>query len=144
MNKNYIKPDAVAYIKGDENITGEVKFFSHNGSVLVMVTLYNLPKTQTNFFAFHIHEGDSCGGENYSETKAHFNPENTMHPLHAGDLPPLYSAGGTAYMAVLTDRFTIDDILLKTVVVHDMPDDFYSQPAGNSGTKIACGVIQKS
>lgn len=144
MNKQNLKPDLIAHIKGNNSISGEVKFFSHGGAVLVMANIQKLPKTETNFFAFHIHEGKSCGGDGFSETRAHFNPQNTMHPLHSGDLPPLYSVGGTAYMAFLTDRFTTEDILKRTIVIHDMPDDFRTQPAGNSGTKIACGVIEKN
>ena len=68
--------------------------------------------------------------------------DSMAHPMHSGDLPPLLSATGRAYMAVLTDRFSIGQIIGKTVVVHSRADDFQSQPAGNAGEKIACGVIQ--
>ena len=44
-------------------------------------------------------------------------------------------------MIFLTDRFTIDEIINRTIVIHDMPDDFITQPSGNSGNKIACGII---
>jgi len=50
---------------------------------------------------------------------------------------------GNAYLAVKTDRFTVHDIIGKTVVIHSNPDDFHTQPAGNAGKKIACGVICK-
>ena len=46
-------------------------------------------------------------------------------------------------MSVLLNKFSINEIIGKTVIIHDMPDDFTTQPSGNSGTKIACGVIQK-
>ena len=46
-------------------------------------------------------------------------------------------------MTVFTDRFTVDDAIGKTVVIHSEPDDFRTQPSGNAGTKIACGVITK-
>ena len=45
---------------------------------------------------------------------------------------------------VLTDKFKIEDIIGKTVIIHDMPDDFKTQPSGNSGKKIACGIIENS
>ena len=45
-------------------------------------------------------------------------------------------------MSVLIDKFKIKDILGKTIIIHDKPDDFTSQPSGNSGTKMACGVIK--
>ena len=96
------------------------------------------------FFGFHIHEGTSCAGEGFPDTLGHYNQLNMLHPMHAGDLPPLLSAGGRAYMEVLTNRFTVDQTIGKTVVIHSMPDDFNSQPAGNSGKKIACGVIERA
>ena len=45
-------------------------------------------------------------------------------------------------MSVLINKFKIKDILGKTIIIHDKPDDFTSQPSGNSGTKNACGVIK--
>jgi len=44
-------------------------------------------------------------------------------------------------MSVLTDKFTVEEIIGKTIIIHNMPDDFTSQPAGNAGQKIACGII---
>lgn len=63
------------------------------------------------------------------------------HPNHAGDLPPLLSAGGYAKMTVLTGRFRVDEIVGRTLVIHNGVDDFTGQPSGNSGKKIACGII---
>lgn len=77
-------------------------------------------------------------------TGGHFNPGNTLHPNYAGDLPTLLGNQGRAYILVLTDRFRVSDILGKTVVIHGDPDDFHTQPAGNSGMKIACGVIRQA
>lgn len=62
---------------------------------------------------------------------------------HAGDLPPLLSCQGNAYLSVKTDRFSVNEIIGRTVVIHSNPDDFHTQPAGNAGKKIACGVIQR-
>lgn len=64
-----------------------------------------------------------------------------MHPEHGGDLPPILSDKGTAWMMVYTTRFFTEEVVGKTVVIHDMPDDFRTQPSGNSGEKIACGQI---
>lgn len=74
-------------------------------------------------------------------TGSHYNPDNCPHPYHAGDLPPLFGNRGIAWSAFLTNRFQVRDVLGKTVIIHASPDDFTSQPAGNSGKKIACGVI---
>ena len=136
-------PAAVAMVSGGEGnrlIRGTVRFFQRRGGVLVEADISGLPIS--GFFGFHIHEGSSCSGLQFSDTKAHYDPTNMAHPMHSGDLPPLLSAGGRAYMAVLTDRFSIGQIIGKTVVVHSRADDFQSQPAGNAGEKIACGVIQ--
>lgn len=57
-------------------------------------------------------------------------------------MPPLIENNGYAYMSVLINKFKIKDILGKVVINHDSPDDFKTQPSGNSGTKIACGKIE--
>ena len=138
-------PDATARIQGGADapcLSGRIKFYQENGRVLVVAELTGLPKnSKTGFFAMHIHEGTSCSGENFSETKGHYAPVEKAHPNHAGDLPSLMSNDGKAYLAVRTERFCVRDVIGKTVVIHSEPDDFRSQPSGNAGTKIACGVI---
>lgn len=79
----------------------------------------------------------------FSNAMAHYNPENCPHPYHAGDMPPLFGNQGYAFLMFLTDRFMVRNVIGKTVIIHDNPDDFTTQPSGNSGAKIACGVIQK-
>ena len=131
---------AVADIRG-ENICGTVRFLQRGDGVLVTAWISGLP--HNGFFAFHIHEGPACGGEGFANTGGHFNPAGMPHPEHAGDLPPLLSAHGKAYLSVLTDRFCVEEVIGRTVVIHGGVDDFTSQPAGNAGTKIACGVIRR-
>ena len=147
------RPAARAQIRGDANhpsLSGDVSFYPVNGGVLVLADVHVLPTTGANgpgrFFGFHIHEGGACTGTDqdpFADAKGHFNPQNAPHPQHAGDLPPLYAGRGYAWSAFLADRFTVDDIIGRTVVIHSDPDDFTSQPAGNSGSRIACGVIRK-
>ena len=79
----------------------------------------------------------------FFDTGSHYDPSGTPHPKHAGDLPPLLLCNGGAFLAVRTDRFRVEDILGRTVVIHSGPDDFKSQPAGNAGKKLACGVIYR-
>ena len=138
-------PDAVAHIRGGREapcLSGDVQFYQKCGSVLVVAQICGLPQdNDLGFFALHIHEGGSCSGEGFSDTGGHYNPTGAQHPNHAGDLPPLMLCNGGAYLAVQTDRFCVRDIIGRTVVIHSGPDDFHSQPAGNAGTKIACGVI---
>lgn len=146
-------PDACAKIKGITQypkINGKVCFYSVHGGTVVESEIYGLPENEKqmigNFFGFHIHEGDSCSGDEkdlLKNTGGHYNPLNVEHPNHAGDLIPLLSVGDKAWSSFYTGRFYPEDIIGKTVVIHDMPDDFRSQPAGNSGKKIACGVIRE-
>lgn len=112
--------------------------------VFVEVSVVGLPETATNFFALHIHEGANCLGEGFLNSGSHFDLGSSDHPRHAGDLPPLLANHGKAYMKVFTDRFRVEDVIGKTVIIHHDPDDFRSQPSGNAGSKIACGVIQKN
>ncbi len=141
-------PDAVAQIHGGieaPRLSGCVEFYRENGCVLIEARISGLPKeSETGFFGFHIHQGESCSGTDFSETGGHYNPDNQPHPKHPGDLPPLLACQGNAYLSVKTDRFRVKDIIGRTVVIHSAPDDFHSQPAGNAGKKIACGVVCKN
>lgn len=140
-------PDAVARIVGGEEapqLSGCVRFYQESGCVLIVAEISGLPKTsETGFFGFHIHQGRDCSGVGFSGTEGHYNPLGQEHPEHAGDLPPLLWCKGSAYLSVKTDRFSVDEIIGRTVVIHGDPDDFHTQPAGNAGKKIACGVIQR-
>lgn len=89
--------------------------------------------------------GSDCTGnkeDEFANAGTHYNPTNCPHPFHIGDLPPLLENNGYAYMSVLLNKFKIKDIIGKVIIIHDMPDDFTSQPSGNSGKKIACGKIK--
>ncbi len=139
---------ACAYLKGSDrypDICGKVSFRQLAKGVLVTAEIFNLPEDKS-IFAFHIHQGNQCTGSNdnpFSDADGHFNPEKVSHPYHSGDLPPLFGNNGYAYMSVLSDRFSLNDIIGKTIIIHIGTDDFTSQPAGNSGEKIACGKILK-
>ncbi len=140
-------PDAVAQIHGGieaPQLSGCVQFYQKSGCVLIEARITGLPtESETGFFGFHIHRGASCSGTDFSGTGSHYNPAEQAHPKHAGDLPPLLQCRGNAYLAFRTDRFSVNDIIGLTVVIHSSPDDFHSQPAGNAGKKIACGVIRR-
>ena len=140
-------PDAVAQIRGGveaPQLTGCVQFYQENGCVLIEARISGLPKSDTGFFGFHIHQGESCSGADFSGTGSHYNPTGQTHPKHAGDLPPLLSNEGMAYLAFVTGRFIPKEVIGRTIIIHDMPDDFTSQPSGNAGRKIACGEIQSN
>ncbi len=144
MNQCYRKPDARAIINGGKKyprIHGEAVFFQTNCAVKIIVKIKGLPENETGFYGFHIHEGERCSGESFSDTGGHYNPNDEKHPCHAGDLPPLLSCSGNSYMEVKTDRFRVKDVIGKTVIIHAGTDDLRTQPSGNSGDKIACGEI---
>lgn len=146
------RPQAIARIHGGEEypaISGSVWFYPSPSGVLTVAEVYGLPKNEGEcagrVFGFHIHNGGSCGGTGdgpFPESGTHYDTEGCPHPYHAGDLPPLFSADGYAFSAFVTGRFTIEEIIGKTVIIHDSPDDFTTQPSGNSGKKIACGEIK--
>ena len=147
MFRTTARPTAIATVRGGSdapNLFGTVRFYQKREGVLVVAHVMHLPPSGNGFFAFHIHEGASCTGENFADTGSHYNPEKLPHPRHVGDLPPLLSYGGRAYLAVMTDRFRVRDILGRSVVSHSGADDFVTQPAGNAGQKIACGIIYRS
>lgn len=158
-SKNYIdiigtnRPDAKAAIKGSSaypEVIGTANFYQTKDGVLLSVEVMGLPTSDNlcagGVFGFHIHEGEACTGnaeDPFAHAKGHYNPHNCQHPHHAGDLPPLFETKGRAFMVFLTGRFTVRDIIGRTMIIHAAPDDFTTQPSGNSGKKIACGKIRK-
>lgn len=134
------RPEATAcMVSADGKFHGYVRFYAQRCGVFVVAELCGLPD---GFHGFHIHEG-CCTGAHFADAGGHFNPDGAEHPNHAGDLPPLLSCGGAAFLAFQTGRFCLQDVLGRAVVIHEQADDFHSQPAGDSGEKLACGIIRK-
>lgn len=148
------RPDAWAEIAGSSEhpqIHGVVRFYQTRSGVIVSAQVNGLPhgeeQCEKQFFGFHIHSGTQCSGNEadpFADALTHYNPLDCPHPAHAGDFPPLLGNHGLAVLLFLTDRFTVREVLGKTVIIHMHPDDFTSQPAGDAGTKIACGVIKST
>lgn len=145
----YEHPDAVAWIVGNTvnpQLSGLVKFYQTSyGGVLIEAEIFGLPNISlpdsSNFYAIHIHETGDCS-DNFEKTGSHYNPSSQEHPYHAGDMPPLLAYHGYAFMVFYDRRFTIPEIMGRSVVIHEFPDDFTTQPSGNSGQKIGCGEIK--
>ncbi len=143
--------NAIATIKGGKDfpeINGTVEFKETKDGVMVTAKIYGLPISPTGcrgrFFGFHIHNGTSCSGndeDEFANSGTHYSSNTCAHPFHSGDLPPLIENNGFAYMSVLINKFRVRDIVGKVVIIHSMPDDFTTNPSGNSGKKIACGKI---
>ena len=149
------KPHAIARLQGSEHhpkLTGVVRFYQREDGVLVLAQLSGLPVSgkgcERGVFGFHIHAGSSCSGNDsdpFADALAHFDTRDCPHPQHAGDLPPLFATlDGRAFLAVLSDRFFLREVIGRTLIVHASPDDLHTQPSGNAGEKIACGRIVKA
>ena len=146
-------PAAYCRIKGSmqyAGVEGMVFFYEVEDGILIEADVRGLPmpnKISCNqpIFGFHIHAGESCEGtkqDPFKDALGHFNPDNCPHPYHAGDLPPLFAnKEGMAMMSVVDDRFTLKEVIGKVMIIHAQPDDFHTQPSGNSGLMIACGKI---
>ncbi len=144
-------PEAYAVLSGAAaypGLMGFVEFYEFCGGSIVAVEVKGLPRgtgdCPPSIFGFHIHEGASCTGNEedpFADTGSHYNPEGCPHPEHKGDLPPIFSSGGVGASIFYTNRFSPEEVIGSTMIIHSMPDDFTSQPSGNSGVKIACGEI---
>lgn len=157
MNYQEIPKMAVAKVQGGPlapKIKGEVMFQEVPEGVMVYAYITGLPDYSSNSngksigpHGFHIHENGNCtvGNQNdpFQAAGGHWNPYNEPHGNHPGDFPVLFSNNGLAYMAFFTNRFRIDEVVGKSVIIHQNPDDYVSQPAGAAGKRLACGLIEK-
>lgn len=132
---------------------GTVNFYPCGTGTLVELELYCLP-ARCEPFAVHIHAGGCCTPEDFSNAGEHLTHADIaaafgrpatkiqeLHPCHAGDLPAIFSNDGYAYMLVYTNRFQPCEVANRTVVIHEGPDDYHSQPSGNAGNRMGCGAI---
>lgn len=140
------KPMAMANITGNAQnpkLYGNIYFYNApSGGTIVNAEVYGLPDNDSGFYGMHIHETGDCTLP-FDKTGMHYNPTNSPHPQHAGDMPPLLGNNGYAWTAFYTDRFDIKDIINRCVIIHHSRDDFTTQPSGDSGEKIGCGVIKE-
>jgi Cu-Zn family superoxide dismutase len=123
------------------------------GKVRVIVFAQGLKPGQEH--GFHIHEAGDCSSGDGMSAKGHFNPLGKPHgnpssaERHAGDLPSLKAdKGGRAKLDATIDGITLGQgptgIIGRGLIIHADPDDFKTQPTGNAGARLACGVIRAS
>ena len=130
---------------------GEATFEQVGDKVRVIVFAQGLKPNAEH--GFHIHEAGDCSSGDGMSAKGHFNPHGKPHgqptsgERHAGDMPALKAAkNGRAKIDVTLDVISIGqgpgNIIGRGVIIHADPDDYKTQPTGNAGARIACGVIK--
>jgi Cu-Zn family superoxide dismutase len=147
-------PSAVATLEPTKGNTarGTVTFTQKGDKVVMRADVTGLTPGD---HGFHVHEKGDCSSGDGMSTGGHFNPRGKAHAAHttpdrhAGDLPMLVAdAGGNASMVIELDVITVGagdaDIVGRGLIVHKDPDDYKTQPTGNSGARVACAVIRRS
>jgi Cu-Zn family superoxide dismutase len=136
--------------KGNKTF-GEATFEQVGNKVHVVIFVQGLKPEQEH--GLHIHEAGDCSSGDGMSAKGHFNPFGKPHGAqgtterHAGDLPSLKAnKAGRAKVDIELDTITLTpgpgNIIGRGLIVHADPDDYKTQPTGNSGARLACGVIQ--
>lgn len=133
-------------------VSGRVAVVPETGGVHITGTIGGLPQGKPA--AFHVHEKGDCSAMDASSAGGHFNPATQPHGRagsgahHAGDMDNLQAnAEGVVHVDVHLRGVTLgggaaNDIAGRALVVHAGADDYHSQPAGNAGARVACGVIR--
>lgn len=143
----------LAATRPDTVVNGMVTFIERNGRVKMNLQI-TVPSKANSTVAVHIHENGACGDMGKA-AGGHWNPTNQKHgkwgqgEYHSGDIGNIkLDANGKGSMQLETDIWSIGgdpskNILNKGIIVHSGIDDFTSQPAGNAGSRIGCGVIMQ-
>lgn len=143
------KAEAIMAPTQGNKVAGKVTFAKSGEKLMVMAEVSGLTP---GLHGFHIHEKGDCSAPDGTSAGGHFNPTGKIHgsPEHAdhhlGDMLQLVAdANGNARQASYIDGVTIGggpgDIVGRSVIIHAAPDDYKTQPTGNSGARQACGVI---
>jgi superoxide dismutase, Cu-Zn family len=133
-------------------VSGTVKFMQHGDHVMAKVDVSGLKPGQEH--GFHIHDKGDCSSPDGMSAGGHFNPTAKPHgpqasDHHGGDMPALKAdASGKASTTFHLTGVTVTEgptsIVGRGIIVHKDPDDYKTQPTGNSGARVACGVIARA
>ncbi len=132
-------------------VTGSATFVEKDGGVEVTITAEGL---KPGDHAWHVHEKGDCSAPDATSAGGHFNPANAKHGApdaaehHAGDFGNMTAdKAGKATTTITMKNVTLDDgattLVGKALIVHEKADDFKTQPTGNAGGRVACGVIER-
>ena len=145
---------AVAELKATEGngVSGTLMLSPMGDGVHITGAIKGLAPGSTH--GFHVHENGDCSAPDASSAGGHFNPTRQPHgdpagaSHHLGDIPNVTAdAEGSAELDIHVSGLTLrsgqaDDILGKSLIVHEKADDYASQPSGDSGNRLACGIIK--
>lgn len=139
----------MALINASGQSIGTVRAWQTAGGVSFKINASGLPH---GIHGIHVHPIGRCDPPDFSTAGTHWNPGNRQHGLnnpqgpHAGDMPNVeVAANGVLNQTVVLPNATMAQLLDadgSSIMIHAQADDYVSQPAGNSGAKIACAVIQ--
>jgi Cu-Zn family superoxide dismutase len=151
MTASQVK-DGIAVLRpiNGNTVQGTIAFHQDGDAVLVMGELTGLQPNAV--LGFHIHEYGDCSAPDGSSAGGHYTPDGKRHGAptaaehHLGDLGNVRadaSGRATVNLRMQDARLVGSDAMLlgRALVVHEGPDDLHSQPSGNSGARIGCGVI---
>ena len=133
----------------DTDFTGRVEVTPEGTGVRIVADFAGVDTD--GMHGIHVHENGMCdhegeGGQHFTSAGGHFNPSGTEHacpptdPRHAGDLGNVEISGGTGHMELSLPNVTADQLNGKAIILHAGEDDCKTQPTGNSGDRLACGV----
>lgn len=146
---NIKKAEAILSPTQGNQVSGVVTFVAEGDQIRVVADVKGLTPGK---HGFHIHEKGDCSAPDGSSAGGHFNPDTHNHGApdakdrHAGDLGNIEAdKDGNAHYEIVDSIIKLDgpnSIVGRAVIVHEKPDDFVTQPTGNAGNRLACGVIK--
>ncbi|OQP50251.1 superoxide dismutase family protein [Niastella populi] len=150
-NEPQMSTATIKGLKPDTAVSG-MATFTKDGNKVKMNLQLTIPSKANESVAVHIHENGNCGDTGMA-AGGHWNPTNALHGqwgssnFHLGDIGNVsLDASGNGSMELESDKWSLGeksdmDILNKTIIVHSGTDDYSSQPSGNAGGRIGCGII---
>ncbi len=145
---------ATAEVKGKEGsiVSGKVTFKETAAGVAVVADFTGIPAGQS-MRGFHVHEVGDCTPPDFTSAGSHFNPTGAPHGArsaaehHAGDFGNIeVKADGSAHLELTSTSITVapgpKSVVGRAVILHEKADDLLTQPTGNAGGRVACGVVR--